>query len=104
MSDGIYTALSGAIARQNQLEQVSHNLANVDTPGYRQTRQAFQEAMVDATRGVSQVRPGKVAIDLTGGRLRRITQKQLDRAKKKQVPRRPKKRRRKKRDSLSLTV
>jgi flagellar basal-body rod protein FlgF len=67
MSDGIYTALSGAIARQNQLEQVSHNLANVDTPGYRQTRQAFQEAMVDATRGVSQVRPGKVAIDLTGG-------------------------------------
>ena len=43
-------------------------------------------------------------IDLSGGRLRRITQKQLDRAKKKQVPRRPKKRRRKKRDSLSLTV
>ena len=42
-------------------------------------------------------------IDLSGGRLRRITQKQLDRAKKKQVPRRPKKRR-KKRDSLSLTV
>jgi len=42
-------------------------------------------------------------IDLSGGRLRRITQKQLDRAKKKQVPRRPKKRR-KKRDTLSLTV
>ena len=42
-------------------------------------------------------------IDLSGGRLRRITQKQLDRAKKKQAPRRPKKRR-KKRDSLSLTV
>ena len=40
-------------------------------------------------------------IDLSGGRLRRITQKQLDRAK--QVPRRPKKRR-KKRDTLSLTV
>ena len=42
-------------------------------------------------------------IDLSGGRLRRITQKQLDRAKKKQAPRRPKKRR-KKRDTLSLTV
>jgi len=43
-------------------------------------------------------------IDLSGGRLRRITQKQLDQAKKKPVPRRPKKKRRKKRDSLSLTV
>jgi pyruvate/2-oxoglutarate dehydrogenase complex dihydrolipoamide acyltransferase (E2) component len=45
-------------------------------------------------------------IDLSGGRLRRITQKQLDQAKKKQVPRRPKKRRRRqpKRDTLSLTV
>ena len=45
-------------------------------------------------------------IDLSGGRLRRITQKQLDRAKNKQVPRRPKKRRKRqpKRDTLSLTV
>ena len=43
-------------------------------------------------------------IDLTGGRLRKITQKQLDRAKKKQVPRRQKKRRRKKKDVLGLTV
>ena len=35
-------------------------------------------------------------IDLTGGKLRRITQKQLDRAKKKPVPRRQKKRRKRK--------
>ena len=43
-------------------------------------------------------------IDLTGGRLRKITQKQLDRAKKKPVPRRPKKRRRKKKGDLGLMV
>ena len=43
-------------------------------------------------------------IDLTGGKLRKITQKQLDRAKKKPVPRRPKKRRRKKKVDLGLMV
>jgi len=43
-------------------------------------------------------------IDLTGGRLKKITQKQLDRAKKKPVPRRPKKRRRKKTLPLGLMV
>ena len=43
-------------------------------------------------------------VDLTGGRLRKITQKQLDRAKKKPVPRRPKKRRRKARQPLGLMV
>ena len=77
MSDGIYTALSGAIARQQQLEQVSHNLANVDTPGYRQTRQAFQEAMVDASRGVSQVRAGEMAVDFSEGAIE-VTDNPLD--------------------------
>ena len=44
-------------------------------------------------------------IDLTGGRLRKISQKQLDRAKKKPVPRRAKKKRvRKRKDLLGLTV
>ena len=44
-------------------------------------------------------------IDLTGGRLRKISRKQLDRAKKKPVPRRAKKKRvRKRKDLLGLTV
>ena len=47
-------------------------------------------------------------VDLTGGRLRKITRKQLDRAKKKAVPRRPKKKRVRKRkgspDLLGLRV
>ena len=41
-------------------------------------------------------------VDLTGGKLRRITRKQLERAKKKPVPRRPKKKR--KRNQLALMV
>lgn len=69
MPEGIYTALSGAIGRQRQLDQVSHNLANADTAGFRQTRQTFQESMVDAARGVHHVRGGDEAIDLTPGRI-----------------------------------
>ncbi len=69
MGDGIYTALSGAIGRQRQLDQVSHNLANADTAGFRQTRQAFQENLVDAERGVHRVTSGDQIIDLTPGRI-----------------------------------
>ncbi len=67
MSDGIYTALSGAVARQQQLERVSHNLANADTAGFRQTRVTFREVLVDESRGVSQVASGGMALDLTEG-------------------------------------
>lgn len=69
MGDGIYTALSGAMGRQRQLDQVSHNLANADSAGFRQTREAFQESLVDAERGVHFVRPGDQIIDLTPGRI-----------------------------------
>lgn len=55
MSDGIYIAVSGAIARQTHLDTVSHNLANVETPGYRARSVRFQEALVDRMSGRSQV-------------------------------------------------
>ena len=69
MAEGIYTALSGAITRQQQLDRVSHNLANADTAGHRRTRQAFEAQLVDAERGVTRVRAGKEAIDLSPGRI-----------------------------------
>ncbi|MBI2896006.1 MAG: flagellar basal-body rod protein FlgF [Deltaproteobacteria bacterium] len=67
MSDGIYSALSGAIAQQRSLDVVANNVANANTTGYRGDRVAFQEALVrsggngaapDCLRfvGVSQVR------------------------------------------------
>lgn len=45
MSDGIYSALSGAIAQQRSLDVVANNVANVGTVGYRGDQLAFREAM-----------------------------------------------------------
>ncbi|MEM1026244.1 MAG: flagellar hook basal-body protein [Myxococcota bacterium] len=47
MASGIYVATSGAVARQNQLEIVANNLANVDTDGFREQQVSFQEVLVD---------------------------------------------------------
>ncbi len=44
MSDkGIYTAVSGAIAQSAQLETISNNIANVNTPSFKKDQQVFQE-------------------------------------------------------------
>ncbi|RME20798.1 MAG: flagellar hook basal-body protein [Deltaproteobacteria bacterium] len=49
MSDGIYVALSGAIARTRQLETVANNLANVDSTAYRPQRVTFRSVLATAT-------------------------------------------------------
>ena len=69
MSEGIYTALSGAIATQTQLEVSSHNLANVATPGFRNKRVSFTEVMVDTQGRDSQVVVDDVATDLNPAQL-----------------------------------
>ncbi len=51
MSDGIYSALSGAIAQQRSLDVVANNVANANTTGYRGDRVAFQEALVRSGAG-----------------------------------------------------
>ncbi|RZO46481.1 MAG: flagellar hook basal-body protein [Sandaracinaceae bacterium] len=45
MSDGIYSALSGAIAQQRSLDVTANNVANVGTVGYRADALAFREAV-----------------------------------------------------------
>jgi flagellar basal-body rod protein FlgF len=45
MSDGIYSALSGALAEQRSLDVVANNVANANTTGFRGDRVAFQEAL-----------------------------------------------------------
>lgn len=55
MSDGIYIAVSGSLARQEQLDRTSHNLANVDTPGFQARSLRFQELVVDRASGRSHV-------------------------------------------------
>ncbi len=49
MSDGIYAALSGAIAAERSLDVVANNVANVGTDGFRGERLAFRETMARAT-------------------------------------------------------
>ncbi|MGF1465938.1 MAG: flagellar basal-body rod protein FlgF [Sandaracinaceae bacterium] len=50
MSDGIYSALSGAVAQQRALDTVANNVANAGTTGFRADRLAFRE-MVSRERG-----------------------------------------------------
>lgn len=49
MSDGIYSALSGAVAQERSLEVVANNIANVGTTGFRGDRLTFAESLTRAT-------------------------------------------------------
>jgi flagellar basal-body rod protein FlgF len=50
MADGIYTALTGAIAQQQTLDVIANNVANVNTAGFRADRAAFSEFLAGAQR------------------------------------------------------
>jgi flagellar basal-body rod protein FlgF len=50
MADGIYTALTGAIAQQQTLDVIANNVANVNTAGYRADRAAFSEFLAGAQK------------------------------------------------------
>ncbi|MCA2982066.1 MAG: flagellar hook basal-body protein [Myxococcaceae bacterium] len=52
MADGIYVSMNGAAARMAQLDSVSDNLANLNTPGFKAARPAF-EAFVAQSAGAS---------------------------------------------------
>ena len=45
MADGIYVGMAAAAARAAQLESVSDNLANAQSPGFKASRPAFQSFM-----------------------------------------------------------
>ncbi len=64
MSDGIYVALSGAIARSRQLEISANNLSNLETTAYRKRRASFKQVM--GTKGAIILPPGPVGINETG--------------------------------------
>jgi len=80
MGDGIYAALSGAIAHQTSLETTATNLANASTTGFRAIQPVFREILAEqggpgqATH-FSAVR--KSAIDTTLGGLKQ-TDRELD--------------------------
>ncbi|WP_305043718.1 flagellar basal-body rod protein FlgF [Geoalkalibacter sp.] len=74
MSNGVYSALSGARARTQLLDMVGNNLANANTTGYKKDRLAF-EALIDgarqrgAAKGVNFNRSAEGYTDLRQGTL-----------------------------------
>ncbi len=58
MADGIYTALSGALAQQQALDVVANNVANASTKGFRADRVVFGEVLAGATTPTSATATG----------------------------------------------
>ena len=90
MADGIYTALTGAIAQQQALDVTANNVANATTTGFRADRAVFGEFLAGAQRNQPQdptlprpprpdvfVRMDETTLDTTGGGLR-LTGNPLD--------------------------
>jgi flagellar basal-body rod protein FlgG len=50
MDKGIYTALSGGIAKAHELELLANNLANVNTPGFKRDTGTFNEYLTELRR------------------------------------------------------
>ncbi|MBL8918644.1 MAG: flagellar hook basal-body protein [Myxococcaceae bacterium] len=48
MADGMYVSMNGAAARAAQLESVSDNLANAQTPGFKASRPVFQSFLAES--------------------------------------------------------
>jgi flagellar basal-body rod protein FlgF len=75
MSDGIYVSMNGAAARMAQLDAVSDNLANVQTPGFKAERPAFEAflANADSSLGATKVYTAAVGtrVDLSPGPVER---------------------------------
>ena len=65
MSDGIYVALSGALAQSSSLDTTAANLANANTDGYQRTRPVFREELARA--GTNE--PGSRYASLAGSQL-----------------------------------
>jgi flagellar basal body rod protein FlgG len=79
MSDGIYVALSGAIAQTSALDATASNLANASTDGYQRMRPIFREALAQAG-GKGTAMPSVTAsttLDTTRGAVR-VTGRSLD--------------------------
>ncbi len=63
MADGIYTALSGAVAQEHALEVVANNLANVNTTGFKGDQLVFKQAISRANQDPSKASSVHVAVD-----------------------------------------
>lgn len=82
MVSGKYAALSGAIAREQAMETITNNLANLSTSGFKKDRTSF-EAILQGTqqtgdaKGINYTRIRKIGTDFEQGALR-VTGNDLD--------------------------
>lgn len=73
MSDGIWSALSGAIAQQRSLDIVANNVANANTTGFRADRAVFEHTLSQAgadgpaPQSLSYVNVAEIATDHSAG-------------------------------------
>jgi flagellar basal-body rod protein FlgF len=80
MTDGIYVALSGAIAQTSALDATASNLANASTDGYQRMRPIFREALAQAGgngTAMPSVTASTTTLDTTRGAVR-VTGRSLD--------------------------
>lgn len=75
MVSGKYSALSGAITREQSMANISANLANVSTAGYKKARMSFEamlrgERQINDTKGINYGRVNGNYVDLSQGPLK----------------------------------
>jgi len=67
LKNAMAASASAMGAQSLRLRLVAENLANAETPGYRRKTVPF-ETVIDRSRGVSLVEPGRVQLDSRDGR------------------------------------
>jgi flagellar basal-body rod protein FlgF len=79
VSDGIYVALSGAVAQTSMLDVTATNLANASTDGFQRMRQVFREVLTQAqgSETLHSVTTASTRLDTTRGPLR-VTGQPMD--------------------------
>jgi flagellar basal-body rod protein FlgF len=75
MVSGKYSALSGAIAREQAISNISNNLANISTTGYRKSQVSFEailrgERQIENSKGINYSRIRQNYNDFASGPLR----------------------------------
>lgn len=75
MVSGKYSALAGAVSREQNLANIATNLANINTLGYKKTRVSFEsllrgEQQIQAARGINYSRVAENFTDFTEGAIK----------------------------------
>jgi len=65
MYKGIYIALSGSVLKQDQLDTLSHNVANASTIGFKKDRASFREFLISGISGIPDSDEGRTMTDLS---------------------------------------